>query len=299
MKLDTPDHPKFVQMRSALGIPEVLLVGHMELLWHFTSKHAPRGDIGKWSNEAIEVAVRWEGEPGMFLKKAIQEGFVCESKDHRLLVHDWPDHMMEMIKKRLRRQSEEPIRCHCRDNGSRPAASGGRTADIGCPPDLTLPDPTLPDLTRPEGGVGGESSGGPSSGLVLVGGALSPAEEIWEQVNSTLRSYMPRARVLILSDTRRKRMANVEKEFGKGSAVGALNGYAAMHLTEPVNGSAFKPLKNFNPETCWRACNIAKYLDANNAAEDLGLLPPYLPPDPKDAKAAKLTRMFQELRGRV
>ncbi len=163
------------------------------------------------------------------------------------------------------------------------------------PPPVPVPIP----LPVPKKEAKETSGNKPSSDLVLTAGEMSGEDTLWEQVNSTFRSYMPRARGLVLSKSRRARMAKVEKEFGDGSAIGALNGYAAMHLTEPANGSSFNPLTNFNPETCWRACNVGKYLDANNAAEDLGLKPPYLPPDPMDEKAAQFSRMLQALRGQV
>ena len=123
--------------------------------------------------------------------------------------------------------------------------------------------------------------------LGLVESAVQTEEEkVWEQVLQTFSSYLPRDSRLVLSKKRRTLMMRVEKEFGPGSAVDAVNGYAALHFMEPA-GRGFDPMKTFNPECCW-SDKIGKYLDANNIARDSGLTPPYQAPTPADREADQL-----------
>lgn len=137
-----------------------------------------------------------------------------------------------------------------------------------------------------------ETASGPV-GLVLTAPENSP-DEIWKSVNSTLHAYMPRSTGLTLTKSRRSRMIQVEKDLGEGAAVGALNGYAALHLTKDPDPK-FDPLRNFTPDTCWLPAKIGKYLDAENAARCAGLRPPYGPPDPADEKRLKMARMLEQL----
>jgi hypothetical protein len=47
MKRGTPEHPKTAHLMAALSIPRPYAVGILELLWHFTARYAPRGDVGR------------------------------------------------------------------------------------------------------------------------------------------------------------------------------------------------------------------------------------------------------------
>ncbi len=139
-----------------------------------------------------------------------------------------------------------------------------------------------------------DSSPVPGSLGLVVQESQSPIEKLWNDVNSTLQAYMPRNTGLTLSDARRKRMLKVEKDFGDGSAVAALNGYAAIHLTKAPDGD-FDPPRNFNPETCWGPKKIAKYIDADRVARDSGLIPPYGPPSPLDTKRTQISQILEHV----
>lgn len=77
--------------------------GTLELLWCFTMEHAPSGDIGKWPDQDIEEACDWHGEPGALVKALVSCGWLDACDEHRLLVHDWADHIPEFLRLRIKR----------------------------------------------------------------------------------------------------------------------------------------------------------------------------------------------------
>ena len=80
-------------------------VGILEIFWHFAYLHAPAGDVGKWSDDEIEAACYWQGEPGKLTSSLVACGFVEECVRSRLVIHDWYEHAPEFIKKRVQRKT--------------------------------------------------------------------------------------------------------------------------------------------------------------------------------------------------
>lgn len=92
MKHQTPDSMKFKRFCRRLGISPAVAVGTLELLWIATQKEAPRGDIGKFTDEDIAIAVHWDGDPSELVEALVSSGWLDRHPVHRLLVHDWRDH---------------------------------------------------------------------------------------------------------------------------------------------------------------------------------------------------------------
>lgn len=105
MKLGTPRSPKFRRLMKASGLGTRELAGTLELMWLFAMEHAPAGDIGKWSDDEIEEACEWDGEPGLLVASLVGSGWLDACPCHRLTVHDWSDHVPEFIKLRVKRGS--------------------------------------------------------------------------------------------------------------------------------------------------------------------------------------------------
>src|SRR6516162_936176 len=118
MKRGTPEHPKMKELARLLNIPLYSAVGIMEMLWHFTAKYAPQGDIGKFSDADIAAAVGWEvrsGSKGVRTEvrlgsALVHAGFLETSPQHRLVVHDWHDHADQAVARRLARQRLDFVR---------------------------------------------------------------------------------------------------------------------------------------------------------------------------------------------
>ena len=140
MKRGTPDHPKVADLCRLLNIGKAEAVGTLELLWHFTAKFAPQGDVGRFPDEAIAAAVGWNHRSGVkgvssshqLISALVKSGWLDSSHpvpgeftpssclvhsqfppssplvrgrfdSYRLIVHDWKDHADQAVIKHLSR----------------------------------------------------------------------------------------------------------------------------------------------------------------------------------------------------
>jgi hypothetical protein len=101
VKRGTPEHPKMFALAGALKVTRYAAGGIMEFLWHYTAKYALPGDIGRHPNATIAGAVGWEGEPDELIRALVSCRWLDRDTDHRLLVHDWPDHCDQTVKRAL------------------------------------------------------------------------------------------------------------------------------------------------------------------------------------------------------
>lgn len=137
MKMGCKDSPKYARLKRRLGVPACTVTGVLEELWHFASRNAPAGDVGKWSNEDIAVALDWPGDPDELVRNLTESEWIEFHPEHRLIIHDWPDHCDEWVKKRLERMGvthfadgtpvrrETSGRPPTADNGSRKLPESG------------------------------------------------------------------------------------------------------------------------------------------------------------------------------
>jgi len=112
MKRGTPDHPKMRRLMQLLNCGQVVAVGTLELLWHWTARYAPQGDIGRWSPEHIAAGIGWEGSPENLVEALVEAGWACRARrSHLLLIHDWPDHAEDAVKKYISRNNLTFFNC--------------------------------------------------------------------------------------------------------------------------------------------------------------------------------------------
>jgi hypothetical protein len=78
-------------------------VGILELLWHFTARYCPQGDIGKFSDEQIASAVDWRGSVPQLIDTLLIARLLDKNEKCRLYVHDWHDHSDDGANKWLER----------------------------------------------------------------------------------------------------------------------------------------------------------------------------------------------------
>ncbi len=86
-------------LKSLIGVPQYMAVGILEALWHFTATQAPRGDIGRWSDDQIASAIGWEGTSDYLITALVESRWIDKSEEFRLLVHDWVDHSDQTVKR--------------------------------------------------------------------------------------------------------------------------------------------------------------------------------------------------------
>lgn len=97
-------HPKFAMLKEVLHLTNFEALGCLEMIWHFTARFTPEGNIGKYSNEAIETWVDWDGKPGELIEALISCAWIDADKKHRLVVHDWHEHTDAMVHTDLARR---------------------------------------------------------------------------------------------------------------------------------------------------------------------------------------------------
>jgi len=109
VKKETPDLMKFKRLQRKLKVSVPELCGLLELLWICAQKNAPRGDIGKFSNEEIAIACYYEGDPDEFVQALIDTTWLDTHKEYRLIVHDWADHAPRWVLGNLSRHGKSVI----------------------------------------------------------------------------------------------------------------------------------------------------------------------------------------------
>lgn len=107
MKHSTPDSMKFKKLQRRLGVSRATVAGTLELLWIATQKNAKRGDIGRYSSEEIAIECDWEGDHDDLVSALVDCGWLDESAEYRLVVHDWEEHAPRYIHAWIKSQSTE------------------------------------------------------------------------------------------------------------------------------------------------------------------------------------------------
>ena len=105
MKLGAPDHPKTEHLAELLGIRHREAVGIIELLIHFTSRYAERGDVGRFSDSVIAKRLDWtpdDGAPEALIEGLKVSGWLDPHPVHRFVLHDWSDHAADYTKKKIK-----------------------------------------------------------------------------------------------------------------------------------------------------------------------------------------------------
>lgn len=123
-----------------------------------------------------------------------------------------------------------------------------------------------------------ERAPSPSKGKATPSALIPLAPEVvgpeWGAVVDAMAAYVPSRATCRSSQKRLMTMSRVAKLFGPTAPVDAVHGYAAMHFGKPAS-NGFDPETTFTVETIWRPSNIAKYLDADRAAQAAGRFRPY------------------------
>lgn len=126
--------------------PETIAVGLLERMWHVAIDSAPRGDIGKIDDETLAELIGWMGDASELIELLVDTGWLDRCENHRLIVHDWPDHAPGFIKKNIARRGGFAVK-----SSSREPFSGGKTAHVshsGPTPNRTEHNPTKPNKTK-------------------------------------------------------------------------------------------------------------------------------------------------------
>lgn len=117
MKAEALDHTKMARLQRSLKLARYEAVGILETVWQLTARQAPRGNIGKLTNDDIATFLGWPGgetEADQLVSVLVYSGWLDTHPHYRLVVHDWPDHAEDKTHMRLARAH------HWFWNGERP-----------------------------------------------------------------------------------------------------------------------------------------------------------------------------------
>jgi hypothetical protein len=103
MKREAVGHTKMKRLCRRLDLPLWQAIGLLESLWLLTGREAPRGDIGKLTDEDIALGIDYRGDEGAMLEALVGTGWLDRNPDGRLIIHDWADHADDAVHMRLAR----------------------------------------------------------------------------------------------------------------------------------------------------------------------------------------------------
>ncbi len=279
MKRGTIDHPKLWHLASALNTTRRDAVGLLEMLWHWTARYAPRGDVGMHGEDAIARAVDWDADPSRLCLALVETGWM-DHNDDSYFVHDWDVHADDAVRKSLERRQENFANGSPARLGSTPRTNSGNQAarqrrDNGETPsrqrrDSPSPEPSPEPVCKKK--TRSASADPPVGDHDPAGTAVEAA---WNAICAAFAMY-PGPTPAKLTPARRRLLSARQKEHaGNGVLESAVHGYWAIHRTSASGG--WDPAKNSTPETIFRASNCAKYIEAHDQLVASGELPPYTP----------------------
>jgi hypothetical protein len=185
MKRETLRHPKTYDLAARLNCDRATALGLLVLLWDFTGDAAISGDVGKWNNGAIARACDFAGDADAFIEALVGAGWLDEVEEHRLVVHDWPDHCEDWVRKKMDRAKLQFCACYGVKDGSSVHKKHGTRGQKACVPTpechrsangvtiLTEPNLTEPNRTEPK-----VTDGDGTGGDIFV------SEEDWPEVRT-------------------------------------------------------------------------------------------------------------------
>lgn len=153
-------HPKTRRAARMLGVSIPTMIGHLHLLWHWCLKYADDGDLSGYDHADIADAMMWDGDPTELVNALLncgpagKAGFLEETEDGSLIVHDWFDYAGKLIAKR-----EEAREAGAKGNHERWHVQRG-IVDPDCPFCAESQGDSVPE----SGGESHTRSGGDSGG---------------------------------------------------------------------------------------------------------------------------------------
>ena len=101
MKREAAGHSKMKRLCRKLNLQLWQGMGLLEAVWHLTAREAPRGDIGKLSNEDIALAIDYRGDENELVDALVHSEWLERHQTHRLIVHDWDEHADDAVQVKL------------------------------------------------------------------------------------------------------------------------------------------------------------------------------------------------------
>ena len=99
------NHPKVKKAARIAGVNEFEMIGRIHCLWWWALDYAPDGDLTNYSDDDIEAAVDWTGQPGLFVRSMIECGFnghggLIDVTQESREIHDWFEYAGKLLERR-------------------------------------------------------------------------------------------------------------------------------------------------------------------------------------------------------
>lgn len=149
-----PSHRKTCKMRDALGLKNNYeVVGLLVCLWTWMAVNAPSGSLAGFSDRDIADAAGYKKSPEKFRTALVGAGFLDQTEDGSVLVHDWDEHagLLQDILEEQKRKTRDRVRKHrekkkaAADKSEKESLSDGNGNVTG----NECNAPTKPNLTKP------------------------------------------------------------------------------------------------------------------------------------------------------
>src|SRR5512139_2159760 len=112
MRHDADRRLKFRLLQRRLQLPSWQIKGLLTAIWHFTIENAPRGDIGRFTDEEIAVGIEYDGDAAQLIEGLVSTRWLDRCRTYRLVVHDWHEHCEVFVRKRLERKGISFVTVH-------------------------------------------------------------------------------------------------------------------------------------------------------------------------------------------
>lgn len=256
MKIDALDHPKLFDLGARLDVSRPCAIGHLELLWRFTAKHAPRGDVGRHPDGAIARACDWAGEPAAFVQALVAAGWLDLVDEHRLVVHDWADHVERWVLAKLAKAGQVVIGT---GSSSIERTTEGSVEGTVVATTVASPSQAKPSVAKP----GEEGAVAP-----VGGGAASLSACPHDQIVALYHELLPtNPRVRYWTDARKKHLQGRWREDPKRQTLAWWRSYFEFCAESEFLTGRSKPTKDhpspFLPDLEWlvKSANLVKVLE--------------------------------------
>ena len=95
------NHPKTKRPARELRLSPAAATGHLHFLWWWAIDYAPDGDLTEFDDWEIADAAGYEcDEPAQFKDALIFSGFLDNTEQGTLIIHDWNDYAGKSLKQR-------------------------------------------------------------------------------------------------------------------------------------------------------------------------------------------------------
>lgn len=92
------EHPKTKRLARQLGVTVPAAIGHLHLLWWWSLKYAPDGNLSRYTPDDLADACMWvgPGDAATYVQALVDARFL-DADDDGLSIHDWNEYAGRLL----------------------------------------------------------------------------------------------------------------------------------------------------------------------------------------------------------